>query len=116
MHSWTRLKAMNLVHSASVLSEVIASKRSLTEMLTIHPQPTTRTLQVPPELLYKVTTWVLAQSVHSICVLADDEVEWELKLVETLCLVSSAFREITIEVACKAFRIQREESNGNYPR
>ena len=78
-------------------------------MLTIHQQPTTGTLQIPPELLHKVITWVLAQSVHSICALSDD-VEWELKLMETLCLVSSAFRDIALEVACKAFGVEREEN------
>jgi len=91
------------------------STRSSTEMLTIHQQPTTGTLQLPPELLHKVITWVLAQSVHSICV-SSDEVGWELKLMETLCLVSSAFRDIALEVACKAFGIRREEDHPNYPR
>ena len=36
--------------------------------------------------------------------------------METLCLVSSAFRDIALEVACKAFGIQREEGHPNYPR
>ena len=83
---------------------------SLNEMLIIHRQP-----QLPPELLHKVITWVIAQSVHSICVLSND-VEWDLKLMETLCLVSSGFRDITLEVACKAFAIEREENLSNYPR
>ena len=73
------------------------------------------TPELPPELLYNIVTWVIAQSVHSICI-SDDDVEWELKLMETLCLVSSAFRDITLEVACKAFAIEREENPLNYSR
>ena len=84
-------------------------------MPTIHRKPTSRTPQLPPELLHKVITWVIAQSVHSICVLSDD-VEWELRLMETLCLVSSEFRYIAIEVACKAFGIERRENLLSYPR
>ena len=36
--------------------------------------------------------------------------------METLCLVSSTFRDITLEVACKAFGVEREENHRNYPR
>ena len=88
----------------------------LHKMLTIHRQPTTRTLQLPPEVLHKIITWVIAQSVHSIFVSRFNDAEWELRLMETLCLVSSAFRDITLEVACKAFGIQREENHPNYSR
>ena len=87
----------------------------LYKMLTIHRQSTTRTLQLPPELLYKIITWVIAQSVHSICV-SSDNVEWKLKLMETLCLVSSTFRDIALEVACKAIGLEGEENHPNYQR
>ena len=87
----------------------------LHKMLTIHRQPTSRTLRLPPELLQKVITWVIAQSVHSICILSDD-VEWELESMETLCLVSSGFREIALKVACKAFGIQHKENHLSCPR
>jgi len=81
----------------------------LHKMLTIHRQPTTRTLQLPPELLYKIITWVIAQSVHSIYV-SSGQVEWDLKLMETLCLVSSAFRDIALEVQSFWNRAWRESS------
>jgi len=73
---------------------------NLNKMLDIHRQPIISP-QLPSELLHRIITSVIVQSVHSICVLSDD-VEWELKLMETLCLVSSAFRDIALEVACKA--------------
>ena len=36
--------------------------------------------------------------------------------METLCLVSFAFRDIALEVAFKAFGIERGENHANYPR
>jgi len=36
--------------------------------------------------------------------------------METLCLVSSAFRDIALEVACKAFGIECGENHLSYPR
>jgi len=49
------------------------------KMPTIHRKPTTRTRQLPSELLHKIITWVIAQSVHSICVLSDD-FEWGVEV------------------------------------
>ena len=117
VHGRTTASAMfSSLVCAGVVRLLMAPRPLLTGMmLTIHRQPTTTTLQLPPELLHKIITWVIAQSVHSICVLSDN-VEWELRSMRTLCLVSSAFRDITLEVACKAFAMERRENQSNYPR
>ena len=64
-------------------------------------------LALPNELLYNIISWVLVNSVHSICVSTED-VSWEKDVMNILCDVSPAFRAIAMEVVAKAFEIHRE--------
>lgn len=64
-------------------------------------------LTLPNELLYNIISWVLVNSVHSICVSTGD-VSWEKNVMNILCDVSPAFRAIAMEVVGKAFKISRE--------
>ena len=64
-------------------------------------------LALPNELLYNIISWVIVNSVHSICVSTGD-VSWEQDIMNILCDVSPSFRAITIEIVAKAFEISRK--------
>ena len=61
-------------------------------------------LALPTELIYNIITWVLVNSIHSICVSTGD-VNWEKDVMNILCEVSPSFRAIAIEIVSKAFDI-----------
>ncbi|KAF8809823.1 hypothetical protein BYT27DRAFT_7135629 [Phlegmacium glaucopus] len=63
-------------------------------------------LALPNELLYSIISWVLVNSVHSICVSTGD-VSWDKNVMNILCDVSPAFRGIAMEIVSKAFEISR---------
>ena len=64
-------------------------------------------LALPTELIYNIISWVLVNSIHSICVSTGD-VNWEKNVMNILCDVSPSFRAIAIEIVAKAFEISRE--------
>ena len=61
---------------------------------------------LPTELIYNIISWVLVNSIHSICVSTGD-VNWEKDVMNILCDVSPSFRAIAIEIVAKAFEISR---------
>ena len=61
---------------------------------------------LPTELIFNIISWVLVNSIHSICVSTGD-VNWEKDVMNILCDVSPSFRAIAIEIAAKAFEISR---------
>lgn len=64
-------------------------------------------LTLPTELIHNIISWVLVDSVHSICVSTGDVI-WEKDVMNILCDVSPSFRAIAIEIVAKAFGISRE--------
>jgi hypothetical protein len=62
---------------------------------------------LPPELIHNIISWVLVDSIHSVCVSTGD-VNWEKDVMNILCEVSPSFRAIAIEIVAKAFGISRE--------
>ena len=62
---------------------------------------------LPTELIYNIISWVLVDSIHSVCVSTGD-VDWEKDVMNILCEVSPSFRAIAIEIVAKAFGIARE--------
>ena len=63
-------------------------------------------LALPTELIYNVVSWVLINSIHSVCVSTGD-INWDKDVMNILCDVSPSFRAIAIEIAAKAFDISR---------
>jgi len=63
-------------------------------------------LALPNELLYSIISWVLVNSVHSICVSTGD-VSWDKNVMNILCDVSPAFKAIAMEIISKAFEISK---------
>ena len=63
-------------------------------------------LVLPTELIYNIISWVLVNSIHSICVSTGD-VNWERDVMNILCDVSPSFGAIAIEIVVKAFEISR---------
>lgn len=63
--------------------------------------------KLPTELIHNIVSWVLVDSVHSICVSTGD-VNWEKDVINILCDVSPSFRAIAREIVAKAFEISRE--------
>lgn len=61
---------------------------------------------LPAELIHNIISWVLVNSIHSICVSTED-VNWEKDVMNILCDVSPSFRAIAIEIVAKAFEISR---------
>ena len=61
---------------------------------------------LPAELIHNIISWVLVNSIHSICVSTED-VKWEKDIMNILCNVSPSFRAIAIEIVAKAFEISR---------
>ena len=62
---------------------------------------------LPTELLHNIISWVLVNSIHSICVSTEGDVIWEKNVMNYLCDVSPSFRAIAIEIVAKAFEISR---------
>jgi len=62
---------------------------------------------LPTELIHNIVSWVLVDSIHSICVSTGD-VSWEKDVMNILCDVSPSFRAIAREIVAKAFGISRE--------
>ena len=61
---------------------------------------------LPTELIHNIISWVLVNSIHSICV-STENVNWEKDVMNILCYVSPSFRAIAIEIVAKAFEISR---------
>ena len=59
----------------------------------------------PTELIYGIISWVLSNSIHSIC-LSKGDVNWEMDVMNILCNVSPSFKGIAIEIVVQAFEIQ----------
>lgn len=70
-------------------------------------------LRFPIELLHKILTHVVGNSIHAICIFPGD-VNWELRIFETLCGVSSSFKAITTELFIKGFKIPPDESEKSF--
>ena len=65
-------------------------------------------LALPSELIYNIISWVLGNSIHSICTMSTgDVVDWEKDVINILCDVSLSFRAITLEIVAMAFEISR---------
>ena len=64
----------------------------------------------PTELIYGIISWVLSNSIHSIC-LSKGDVNWEMDVMNILCDVSPSFGAIAIEIAAKAFAIEVESDD-----
>lgn len=67
--------------------------------------------QIPNELVHKILTGVLAESVHSIC-LSPGKAPWEMNVAVTISSVSFTFNQIMKEVAAKAFAIVHPKHGG----
>jgi hypothetical protein len=67
--------------------------------------------RIPSELVHKILTGVLAESVHSIC-LSPGKAPWEMNVAVTISSVSFTFNQIMKEVAAKAFAIVQPERGG----
>jgi len=67
--------------------------------------------QIRNELLHKILTSVIADSLHSVCMSPTDE-SWNMNIFSTLSSVSFSFKEISMEVAIKAFAITPPEDDG----
>ena len=73
---------------------------------TMH-SPTANALpRLPNELFDRIITFVIADSVHSICVSPGDTT-WDMEVLPTLHQVSPLFRAISTEVVRKAFDMPR---------
>ena len=59
---------------------------------------------VPCELIRKILTMLMADSIQTICC-SESLPAWEINVALTLSSVSFAFREIVLEVTIKAFEI-----------
>jgi len=66
---------------------------------------------LPTELIHNIISWVLVNSIHSICV-STEGVNWEKDVMNILCDVSPSFRAIAIEIVAKAFEISRGTDEG----
>ncbi|KAF8658437.1 hypothetical protein AX16_001988 [Volvariella volvacea WC 439] len=63
-----------------------------------------KAIYLPPELLYKVVTSVLGQSIHSIC-LETGDVGWEMDSFRVLARVCKAFRQMAQEIYAQALEM-----------
>jgi hypothetical protein len=66
---------------------------------------------IPNELLHKILTRVIADSVHSVCISYIEE-SWNMDVFFTLSSVCFSFKEISTEVALKAFAITPPDERG----
>lgn len=60
---------------------------------------------LPPELIHKILTLVMADSLHTVCT-SHNKQPWELNTISTLSAVCFSFHEIVCEIATKALIVQ----------
>ncbi|KAJ6476385.1 hypothetical protein C8R45DRAFT_1009849 [Mycena sanguinolenta] len=71
-------------------------------------------LELPNELLFKILSQVLTQSVHTVVVSSEAAaIEWYLHVHHTLSAVCFSFREIMKGISSKAFQFEASETNPN---
>ena len=73
---------------------------------TMHSPAANALPRLPNELFDRIITFVIADSVHSICVSPGDTT-WDMDVLPTLHQVSPLFRAISTEVVRKAFDMPR---------